>query len=745
MNKLSVTRKNKRRVNFKLYLIAGIFLFIIFLLIARIGFIKIKHGAEYEKKAIVQQFSNGLDIITNANRGSILDRNLKNIASSNTVYNLILDIRILADQKEDKINKTFSELVKAFNLDQKELENYLSRDKDGKLINDTHYLIAKRDISHKQMSDIDKKKLVGVYFESGTKRFYVHNNLAAQVIGFIRGDESCGLEKKYNNYLTGLSGRITRKYDTQGNIFSYNIDAQDGYSIVTTLDINIQKFAQEEVEKIGEENEAQHAQIIVMDPNTGEIIAMAQYPDFDLNNPMNLDGLSSQKIKSKLINLNQEDIINNLYGVWNNFGVSGTFEPGSIFKPIVVAAALEQNIINPNSCFYCSGVTKVADTKIRCWKRNGHGTQNIEYVLANSCNSGMIQIVQKLGRDKFYKYQKDLGYGEKTGIDLPAEQSAKNLIYDLNKLNPVELATCSMGQGFNNTPIQALNSFAAIINGGNLMQPYLVSKIIDSDSNVIQKNEPKLIRKVISQETSDFMRNALKTVLTEGTAKSGIIEGYNIGGKTGTGEQGKRGSGIHTYSFIGYLTVEDPRYIAIAIVDRPPREKVPSAAPSIKNIFEKIIKYKQMRSDTDFHELVGEKILLDDFKGKRLKEVIKILNEQNLDYEVIGSDGIYVASQMPIAGTPVEPDSKVYLYLSGEKTKEKIDLVTVPDLVNLDLEQALMVLKKINLEYVIVDKKAENSETKESENIGVAVKVIEQMPEPGIKLETGTQIRLKVE
>ena len=739
MKKLN--EKKRCRLNIKLYLLAMIFLFIIVLLACRVAFIKIKHGVEYEKKAMVQRLNKGLDLITSANRGSIFDRNLKVIAASNTVYNLILDIRILAEQEKKELDKIFSEVSMFFDLDIKDLNNYLARNKNNELVNDTHYLVVKREISRKKMTEFDKKNLKGIYFEATTKRFYVHNNLAAQVIGFIRGDESCGLEKKYNSYLTGVSGRIIRKYDMQNNIFSRSIEPQDGYSLVTTLDINIQKFAQEEVEKIGEENEAKHAAIIVMNPKTGEIIAMAQYPDFDLNNPMDVNGISSPKIKSELLNLKSDEQLNNLYGIWNNFCINGTFESGSIFKPIVVSMALEQNVINKNSSFYCSGVTEVVGTKIRCWKRNGHGTQDVTHVLSNSCNSGMIQIIQKLGREKFYKYQRDFSYGEKTGIDLPAEQSARNLIYDLEKLNPVELATCSMGQGFNNTPIQALNAFAAVINGGNLMQPYLVSEIIDSDSNVIKKNEPKIIKKVISQETSDFVRMTLKNVLTEGTAKSGIIEGYNIGGKTGTGEQGKRGSGIHTYSFIGYLTVEEPRYIAMALIDRPPKEKIPSAVPSIKNIFEKIIKYKQISSESESKSLVEESLLIDDFKGKNVKEVIKKLNEQNLDYEVVGSEGTYVANQMPIAGTLIENGVKVYLYLSDEKKDEKVELISVPSVLDLNIDQAIDLLQKNNFEYVIVNKKNEDSENDEGNN---KLKVVEQMPEAGVKLESGTQIRLKV-
>lgn len=729
--------KIKRRLNIKLYLTAFILLFLIIILDWRIAFIKIKYGDEYEKKAIEQQVKQGLDIATKAKRGSILDRNMQNISASNTVYNVILDVRILSKQNKKICDKTLTELNKSLDISMEKLNGYMAFDKDKKLVNDTNYLIIAKNISRKKMSDIEKKNLVGVYFEEDTMRFYTHNDLAAQTIGFIHGDTLCGLEKTYNEDLTGTSGRIFRTYDTQNNVVSQNIPAQDGYSIVTTLDLNIQKFAQDAIDEAGEKYRAEHAAVIIMNPNTGEIIAMAQYPSFNLNNPTEISDLTSQTLRTKLEALSKEEQLNNLYNVWNNFNVSGTFESGSIFKPIVVASALDQNIITPNSTFYCGGSIDVLDRKIHCGKRSGHGTQDVTHVLSNSCNVGMIQIIQKLGKEQFYRYQKDFGYADKTSIDLPAEQSAKSLVYTLNQLNPVELATSSMGQGFNNTPIQAINSFAAVINGGNLMKPYLVSQIIDNEGKVIKKNNPTIMRKVISQETSDFMRNALKSVVTEGTAKSGIIEGYNIGGKTGTGEQGKRGSGMYTYSFIGYLTIEDPQYIAIALIDKPPANQVASAVPIVKDIFEKIIKYKQIKSSSNSPALFKEAFLLEDYKGKNLKATIKKLNDQSLDYDIVGSGGKIVDSQNPIAGTPVEANSKIYLYVSNQKDNDK--LVQVPQLIDLSLNQAVEILNKNGFEPVII--KSENDDQVSESDLTIT----EQMPTSGIKLEEGTQIKLYVQ
>lgn len=729
--------KFKRKLNIKLYSLAFILLFFLLVLAWRIAFIKINYGEEYEKKAIEQQVTQGLDIATKANRGSILDRNMQNISSSNTVYNVILDVRVLSKQNKKVCEKTFTVLSQSLSIAIEKLNSYMDVDKNNKLVNDTNYLVIAKNISRKKMSDIDKKKLCGVYFEEDTMRFYTHNDLAAQTIGFIRGDTSCGLEKRYNTDLTGIPGRIFRTYDMQNNVVSKDIPAQAGYSLVTTLDINIQKFAQNAINEAGEKYNAEHASVIIMNPNTGEIIAMAQYPSFNLNNPVNIDEITSKTVRSKLEALSQEQQLNSLFNVWNNFNISGTFESGSIFKPIVVASALEQNVITSNSTFYCGGNMEVADRKIHCWKRNGHGTQNVTQILANSCNMGMIQIIQKLGREQFYRYQKDFGYGEKTGIDLPAEQSAKSLIYNLKQLNSVELATSSMGQGFNNTPIQALNSFAAVINGGNLMKPYIVSQIIGGEEGIIKKNSPIIMRKVISRETSDFMRKALKNVVTEGTATSGIIEGYNIGGKTGTGEQGKRGSQIYTYSFIGYLTMEDPQYIAIALIDKPPVNQIPSAVPIVKDIFEQIIKYKQIRSSSDAPALFKEAFLLEDYEGKNLKQTIKKLNEQSLDYEIAGSGGVIVDNQIPIAGTPVEANSKIYLYTSSEKQNDK--LVSVPKVTGLNLKQAVEILNKNKFEPVII-KNNESGQVSDDD-----LKVIEQMPAEGIKLETGTQIKLRAQ
>jgi len=721
-------KKNSRRIKIKLYAIMFFLLSLVFLLGWRVAYIKIKFGYEYEKKAIKQQVNRSVDVLTKANRGSILDRNMQNIAASNTVYKIILDVRILSEQEQNSLNKILSELARVLDLSREELEKYFMRDKNKKLIYDTSYLVLAKDITHQKILELKKIDLLGVYFEEDTKRYYTHENLAAQVIGFIRGNSAYGLEKKYDRELTGNPGRIFRSYDLNNNLITRDINSQNGYSLVTSLDINIQKFAEQEINLAGNKYNAEHACVIIMQPNTGEIIAMAEYPSFSLNNPVDLEKLSSLKLNNKLQALSQEEQLNNLYNIWNNFNITGTFESGSIFKPIVVAAALDQNIISRESSFFCSGKINILDSIIHCWKRDGHGMQDLTHVLANSCNIGMIEIINKLGRENFFRYQKDFGYGQKTGIDLPAEESARNLIYNIKQLNPVELATCSMGQGFNNTPMQALNSFAAVINGGNLMRPYLVSQIINSSGEIIKKNTPVIKRKVISRETSDFMRKALKSVLTEGTATAGIIDGYNIGGKTGTGEQGKRGTGNYTYSFIGYLTVENPEYIALALIDKPDSQEIPSAVIIIKSLFEKIIKYKKIKSQNQEEDLESKKILLEDYTDKNLKEIIFKLNSLNINYEIIGKAGNLIESQVPVANTSINQDAKIYLYI---KTDNKTNLIEVPDVINMSLDQARKKLIQQGFEIY------------ESNNLNSSdLKIKQQVPNAKTKLEPGTQVKL---
>ncbi|MDR1150249.1 MAG: hypothetical protein LBJ93_01275 [Clostridiales bacterium] len=578
----------------KIYFINFVLMVLLILLGFRIFFIKKNFGNEYEKRVIKQQSNCTFDSIVQAKRGVIFDRNKKILVSSNIVYDLVLDIKNLSREKKESIDIILSELKKALDLKDKDINKLLDHNEDNKLINDTNYYLLKKRISRSKKNYLEDKKLKYVYFEEYCERNYMYDNLSPQVIGFSHGQNLYGIEKEYDKELTGVNGRIFKSFDIKKNLNIKNSGPRDGYNLITTLDIDIQNFSQEIINSAGEKYNAEYAGVIVMDPKTGEIISMAQYPSTNLSDPSNLDNLTSKNLKDKLLNLNKKDKLKKLFDIWTNFNISKTFEPGSIFKPIVVATALDQNIIDDNFISNCAGNIDIADKKIHCWKRNGHGNLDVIHILANSCNIGMINIINKLGNEQFYKYQRDFGYGDKTSIDLPDEQSAKKLIYNLNKLNSVELATCSMGQGFNNTPMQALNAFAAVINGGNLIKPHIVSQITDSDGNIVDTKTKDVMRKVISKKTSDFMREILKIVITNGTGSAAFINGYDIGGKTGTAQQGNRDKKIFTYSFVGYLTVENPEYVSIVVIYKPENKENISAASITKNIFEKIIEYKKI-------------------------------------------------------------------------------------------------------------------------------------------------------
>ncbi|MBR1737295.1 MAG: PASTA domain-containing protein, partial [Firmicutes bacterium] len=457
--------------------------------------------------------------------------------------------------------------------------------------------------------------------------------------------------------------------------------------------------------------------------------------------------------------------------VWRNFNITDSFEPGSIYKPIVVAAALEENVISTADRFYCGGGRNVADAYIRCHYTPGHGSETLEEVLANSCNVGMMEIVEKLGKDKYYKYQQEFGIGEKTGVDLPDEKSMSALVYKYDNINEVELATCSFGQGFNCTPLQDITAFSALINGGNIMRPYVVSQIVDEKENVIKEHEPEVVRKVISEDTSDFIRNALTKVFEEGgTGHKAAIEGYRLGGKTGTAEQGNRDEGIHTVDFIAYFPVENPKYIAMAVIHRPANysDGVVSPAPMIKELFQDLINYAALPPDDEVDETYNdnEQIsnILGDYTGRNLKETINELIEAGLDVEIAGAGGDTVKKQFPEGNSKINETTKVIIYT--EKQNQETKLVKVPDVTGLTIEEADELLRSLGFKYVVQDdseneEAKENEEKTETENSELtdtekedekektptetnSKTVHEQTPQSGVELESGTLIKLKI-
>ena len=717
----------------KLTIILLFLLTVFAVLLGRVVYFKEVHGQEYETVAKTQQVSK-YDTIISPNRGSIVDRNKYALAVSTTVYNIVMDVRVLADYSAETQENTVNALSQVLELDRDELKSYLVKDPaTGKPALDTNWKVLKKGCEKEVKAELESMNIKGIVYEKDTKRSYPTGTTAAQTIGFIR-DVSWGIEKYYGKYMEGTPGRSFITYDSTGNVNAVEMDAKDGSTVVTTLDYIIQQYAEDAVKQAMDSYNPENAAVMVMNPNTGEILAMAQGPTFDPNDPATPIYLDNEEFKEKWEAMSDDEKYEYLNGTWKNFNVSSTYEPGSIFKPITAAAAIEEGLIEPNATFYCSGSTIVADRTIACHLKSGHGTLDLEHALAESCNMAMISIAQKLGASKFYKYQKEFGFGEKTNIDLPGEVSASALMYTEERINATELATMSFGQSFNCTSIQALTAFSALINGGNIMKPYIVSQIIDSSGAVVLENKPELVRKVISKETSDIIKKYLVTTIETGTGKKARIEGYTFGGKTGTAEQGVRGSNEHTVSFIGYLPADNPEYIVMAVVHKPESyaDGVTTAAPMMKSMMENIIKYKSIEPSASSGEVSSKssnKVKVGDYKDQSLFNVLYELDSAGLSYEVVGT-GSMITSQVPAAGTEVERGSKLLIYVTkaeGEETGIK-----VPDVRGLGYDEAVSEINGAGLSAVI---------TGDEENGTVK----SQKPTYGLYVEEGTEVTLNFE
>ncbi|MCL2708287.1 MAG: penicillin-binding transpeptidase domain-containing protein [Defluviitaleaceae bacterium] len=691
-------------------------------LLGRVGIIKYVNGSEYEREAVKKQNLNreSVERESNPNRGYIFDRNHQPLAVSSRVYTVALDVTISNSRKTDSNperdakTRTLAAINEVLGIPISELEKYYEKGPDGSLLHPTNFQILARKVQVSDYVRLKEKNVRDIVFREDSQRRYIDPFFAPQTLGFQRGDTFWGLESYYDAELTGERGRTYRAYDPSNNPIVDEIPSRNGYSLITTLDSGIQNIAQRIAEEYYKKFECEYSIILVMQPYTGEILAMAQCSSFSLADPDDWSLYNDKRLNNIWDALSAEEQLNRKYLQWRNYSVINTFEPGSIFKPIVVAAALEENIINPATFnAYCGAKITVADHEIPCWSRYGHGGQDIVQVLANSCNVAMIEINKLVGRDIFFKYRNDFGYGERTGIDLPGEASVSSpaVMYPLSQLNPVELATSSMGQGFNNTAIQAITAFAAVINGGNLMKPYVVSQIVDERGNIVKENAPEIVRKVISAQTSDFLREAMQSVVSPlGTGRNAIIEGYTIGGKTGSGQQGRNREGM-TVAFAAYTPVENPEYIVLAILDNIADTQLLSSvtvAPMVRELLWQIIQYKNMRpSDGSSmqHALQenDDRTVLADYSGMGLAEVIKMLNNLGIDYQTVGQ-GTVVARTTPAAGRIAPKDVPLFIYLDPASVYED-DMAFVPNVTGMTEAQGIEMIKQANLvPIVFIDK-----------------------------------------
>ncbi|MCC8014754.1 MAG: PASTA domain-containing protein [Eubacterium sp.] len=775
----TASSRRKKRIPKSFYKGRLKIIFVIFIFcLSFVGFFRVftiiyLHGSEYEAKAINNQVSRIQDKVINANRGNIYDRNNQPLAVSNTVYSVILDVRVLADQKTEVQEKTLTGLSSALEMPYDELKEYLSKGSDGALKYDTNWQIIAKQVPYDTGKAIDEMGLSCVYLEEDTQRTYPNDKLASQLIGFIRGDTKWGLEAYYDDEMTGTPGRVFRTYEADDSITTRREEPIRGNSLVTTLDITIQQYAENIAKTAYDEYEAQNTSVLVMNPTTGEVLAMAAYPSFSLNDPMQITQLEDEEFKTQWDTVMTDEEKSEACNLaWKNYNITSTFEPGSIMKPLVVASALESGAISTNDSFYCGGSKIVADYEIKCHNIYGHGTQTIAEVLAHSCNVGMMDIAYAMGSDSFYDFFKDWGFGEITGIDLPNEASAAALINSRDEMHITELATYSFGQGFNCTPVQILSAFSAVINGGNLMKPYVVSQILDSSGNVIKETEPTVVRRVISEDTSDWMRENLQSVLEgDGTGVKARVDGYAIGGKTGTAEQGARDGTQWVCDFIAYLPIDDPQLICMVTIDRSVMGDGASPAPQMKELLIDLINtYNISPADenADFEKIVdtGE-ITLDDYTGYSLENAISQLNSLGIDYELVGDSGDTILRQFPEGGSSIDKTTKVLLYITIGDSNSTLE--AVPDLTGLTADQAAQALSAYGFDLVIENTNADfdegsgsvssavtsadgessdtltetTTEAADSKEEGVKT-VYKQSPSAGTKVPSGTTVKVKL-
>jgi stage V sporulation protein D (sporulation-specific penicillin-binding protein) len=512
-----------------------------------------------------------------AARGRILDRNATVLADNKTVCT----ISVIHNQIEDE-DKIVEVLSKELGLSEEYVRNKTSKYSSMERI--------KSNVDKETGDRIREYELAGVKVDEDYKRYYPYGDLAGKVLGFTGGDNQgiIGLEVIYEEYLKGTPGTILTVTDAKGieveKAGERRIEPQAGNDLYISMDRNIQEYATQLALKAMEEKQADSVSVIVMNPQNGEIYAMVNVPEFDLNNPYELQIENADE-------LTDEETQNALNAMWRNGCINDTYEPGSIFKIITAAAALEEGVVSKESTFNCPGYIVVDDRRIRCHKTVGHGTQNFVQATENSCNPSYVQIGLRLGVDNYYRYFEKFGLKQKTGIDLPGE--AETIMHKKEDMGNVELATVSFGQSFQITPIQLITTVSSIINGGNRITPHFAMYVSDAAGENINEFSYPVTEGIVSDTTSATMREILELVVSEGSGKNGYIEGFRIGGKTATSQTLPRGSGKYISAFIGFAPADDPQVIAIAIINNPQGTYYGSqiAAPIVRQLFENILPY----------------------------------------------------------------------------------------------------------------------------------------------------------
>lgn len=686
----------------RILIMAVVIIFLMTTTVARVFYLTIVRGEELSEKAETQQLK---DTEITAMRGTIYDSNGNVLAQSASVWNVFIDPLNIKDKKRDLIVDEFANL---FGYDADEKKEFYE-----KTTHQNHYeLIEKKvenNIKEKLSKFVSKNELGGcIGTEQTTKRYYPYGTLASSVIGFTGSDDQglSGIESYYDEQLTGTNGRIITAKDAKSNNiandYETSIAATDGDSIVLTINQTIQYYLEKGLRETMNEYQAKGAYGVVMNCNTGAVLAMSSLPDYDCNEPYKLTYSKDKKAIKKLSDktAKQEAESAAVQNQWRNFTVSDTYVPGSVFKTFVASAALEENVVNLNTTYNCTGSIQVDKYKMKCHYHPGHGTQTLTQGLENSCNPFFITIGQKLGVHNYFKYFDAFGFTQKTNIDLPGEASPQ--YYKEDQYGIVELSSASFGQTNSLTPIQVCTGLCAIANGGKLLQPYLVSSIVDANGKTVKKTETKEIRQVISADTSEKVRKMMKSVVDNGTGKNGYVAGYSVGGKTGTSTklgESKDGEGDkYIVSFGAIAPSDDPEIAMLIIVDEPNQDLGGGAlcAPIAAQVTQEamnVLGIEPKYNDSEMKDLSKQ---TPNVVGKSLDEAKKTLEENNLNYVVVGDDST-VTRQCPSGADTIPNGGTVYLYTDDAEKQT----VIVPDFTGLTVNEAKDLASSSNLNIQI--------------------------------------------
>ena len=631
--------------------IAG-FLMVAILLIARLAYIKIVDGEWLEDKA---EILHTRDRLISPIRGTIYDRNKIGLAQSASVSTIGV---VNAQVKEpEEVAKVLSEKLELeYDWVYKKVTNKVALER------------IKSKVNKKIADEIRALNLEGVKVDEDTKRYYPYKSLLSHVIGFVGKDNQgiIGLEVKYDSYLKGSQGKLLMETDGHGKrrdaLAERRINPVPGQHLVTTLDVNIQEYVEQALEKIIEVKQAKKGAIILMNPQNGAIYAMANKPDFDLNEPFTINDEAIKETWDQYSSKEQNDMLNQM---WRNVSINDTYEPGSTFKIFTSAIGMEEGIVSENSPFVCTGSRSVGGRNIKCWRSpRSHGAQTFLEGVQNSCNPVFMEIAERVGPEKFNEYMDKFGFNEKTNIDLPGE--AVGIMHKVENIGPVELATISFGQSFQITPMQLLRGTSAALNGGYLVTPHIGDYVVDDLGNVTEKFDYPLGRQVITEDISDRLKDILQSVVEVGTGDKSYIPGYRIGGKTATSEKLPRRSGKYIASFLAFAPAEHPTVVGIVIVDEPQGSYYGGAVtgPVMKEVFENVLPYLGVTPIYNENELKMEEveqIKVPDFQKMSVEDAMAYAKEHKLDIKIEG-EGVDVINQFPHPGEYINYGNIILVY-----------------------------------------------------------------------------------